>query len=78
MSQMCKTCMQSGVQLSWEQMTMWDRASFNKATLRPSDDPYLRMASIAWQVFKLAATRFEVTKVYECKTCKRRWRVWLE
>jgi hypothetical protein len=79
MSQICKKCKQPGVQLSWNEMTMWDRASYNSAfVFRPNQDPYLHMASMGWQVLKFAATRFELTKVYECTTCKGRWRVWFE
>jgi hypothetical protein len=78
MSKICGTCRQPGVQLSWEQMTASDQASFFKATARPSHNPYLHMASLGFQVLKFAATRLELTKVYECRKCNLRWRVFLE
>lgn len=77
MSHVCGTCNRPAVQLSWDQLTTWDKASLIRMG-QPSKHPYLKMASIGWQCFKFAATRYELSKVYECKICKRRWRVWLE
>jgi len=69
-------CGQKPRQLPWTQCTPADYTGVRQNAMRKNTRG--AMISFAIALGKMACTKLEMSRVYECPACKRRWRTWFE